>query len=37
MSIALNGIGNLFGYIPEQAPAFDPELAAAGRERGWRS
>jgi hypothetical protein len=36
LSVGLNGIGNLFGFIPPGAPAFDAELAAAGRERGWR-
>ena len=35
-AILLQGIGNLFGFVPE-GPAFDSELAAAGRERGWRS
>jgi hypothetical protein len=37
MSIGLNGIGNLFGFIPPTAPSFDKRLAADGRERGWRS
>lgn len=37
ISVALNGIGNLFGFVPPNAPSFDRRLAAAGRERGWRS
>lgn len=36
MSIALNGIGNLFGFVPEGAPSFNADLAARGRARGWR-
>jgi hypothetical protein len=36
LAVGLNGVGNLFGAIPPNAPSFDPELAAAGRERGWR-
>jgi hypothetical protein len=36
MSVALNGIGNLFGFIPPSAPAFNEEVAAEGRARGWR-
>jgi hypothetical protein len=36
VAIGLTGIGNLYGYIPESAPSFDPELAAEGRRRGWR-
>lgn len=35
MSIQLTGIGNLFGFIPNEAPMHDPELAAEGRRRGW--
>ena len=32
------GIGNLFGYIPEDHPlSGDPRLANEGRKRGWRS
>jgi hypothetical protein len=34
--VGINGIGNLFGFIPDQAPAFDPELASEGRKKGWR-
>jgi hypothetical protein len=36
LSVALNGIGNLFGFVPDGAPAFNEDLARAGRERGWR-
>jgi hypothetical protein len=31
------GIGNLFGFVPEEAPGFKPDLAEAGRQRGWRT
>jgi hypothetical protein len=36
LAIGINGFGNLFGAIPDDAPTFDPELAAEGRARGWR-
>jgi hypothetical protein len=36
MAVGINGLGNLFGFIPEQAPAFDAGLASEGRARGWR-
>jgi hypothetical protein len=36
LSIVLVGIGNLFGFVPDEAPAFDRELALEGRSRGWR-
>jgi hypothetical protein len=34
--IGLNSIGNLFGLIPAQAPAYNEALAREGRRRGWR-
>jgi hypothetical protein len=36
LTAGLGGVGNLFGFIPESAPGFNPELAAEGRARGWR-
>lgn len=36
MDVALNGIGNLFGFIPNDAGAYDAGLAEEGRDRGWR-
>jgi hypothetical protein len=36
MAVGINGVGNFFGFIPEQAPAFDAGLASEGRARGWR-
>jgi hypothetical protein len=37
LAFGVTGVGNLFGYIPPDAPAFRPELAAEGRRRGWRN
>lgn len=37
LAVGFNGVGNLFGFIPPEAPAYDPDLAAEGRARGWRS
>jgi hypothetical protein len=36
-ALGVKGVGNLFGSIPNDDPSFDPDLAAAGRARGWRS
>lgn len=36
LSVGLNGIGNLFGLIPSDAPSFDANLAGEGRARRWR-
>lgn len=37
MAVALNGIGNVFGMIPDTVPGFDSQLAAIGRAKGgWR-
>lgn len=36
LSIALVGIGNLMGYIPENAPLYNIDLAREGQRRGWR-
>lgn len=36
MAVGLNGIGNLFGAIPPEAPAYDAHLAGEGVRRGWR-
>ena len=36
LSISLNGIGNLYGLIPEHAPSYRPEHAAECRRRVWR-
>jgi hypothetical protein len=37
LAVALNGIGNLFGFVPDEAPAYDEKLARMGRDRGWRT
>jgi hypothetical protein len=37
LHIALNGMGNLFGLVPDEAPPFDAELALEGMFRGWRA
>jgi hypothetical protein len=34
-AIGVKGVGNLFGSIPSDDPNYDPDLAAAGRARGW--
>jgi len=36
LAIAVTGVGNMFGFIPPHAPAFDPKLANEGRKLGWR-
>lgn len=36
MSLVMRGIGNLCGFIPTDALAFDQDLAAEGIRRGWR-
>jgi hypothetical protein len=36
LTIGLNGVGNLFGYVPEDALSYDLLLADEGRARGWR-
>jgi hypothetical protein len=36
LGVGLGGVGNLFGFIPSDAPAFTADLAAEGRARGWR-
>jgi hypothetical protein len=35
-SIALNGVGNLFGFIPNTSPAYRAHLADEGKRRRWR-
>jgi len=37
ISIGIDGIGNLFGYLPDTSSAYDSDLAAEGRRRGWRT
>jgi hypothetical protein len=36
MALQVKGIGNLFGAIPEESPAYDAILASDGRALGWR-
>jgi len=36
LAYGANGVGNLFGMIPEDDPAYDRAMAEAGRQRGWR-
>lgn len=36
LDIGINSIGNLFGFIPSTAPAFDRAMASEGQRRGWR-
>jgi hypothetical protein len=35
-TIALTGVGNLFGFIPNTSPAYRAHLADEGKRRGWR-
>jgi hypothetical protein len=34
--VALTGVGNLFGLIPNTSPAYRAHLADEGKRRGWR-
>jgi hypothetical protein len=36
LALGVKGVGNLFGSIPTDDPNYDPDLATAGRARGWR-
>jgi hypothetical protein len=36
LSLGLYGYGNLFGLVSQDAAAYNADLAAEGRARGWR-